>query len=190
VGFLADECAAIARSRAIAHTVNVDQAIASWVVAHRVGALNGVMWTLSAVGRGGSVFIALALAFALARRISPRGLLRVFAAVLLATTMADYVLKPLVHRQRPFEQQPTLRVIGGRPEDPSFPSGHAANAFAAAWVLSGLLPALRGAWWGLAAAIAVSRVYLGVHYPSDVLGGALIGLACGAVVLKAWTRPN
>jgi undecaprenyl-diphosphatase len=168
----------------------VDQAITSWVVAHRLGALNGVMWTLSAVGRGGAVFIAIALAFALARRITPRGLLRMFAAVLLATTVADYVLKPLVHRERPFEQQPTIRVIGGRPEDPSFPSGHAANAFAAALVLSGLLPGFRLVWWLLALAIAISRVYLGVHYATDVLGGALIGLACGALASTIRTQPN
>ncbi len=148
------------------------------------------MWTFSAIGRGGAVFIAVALVFALTRRISPRGLVRVLAAVLLATTLADYVVKPLVHRQRPFEQQPTLRVIGGRPEDPSFPSGHAANAFAAALVLSGLVPDGRIVWWALALAIAVSRVYLGVHYPTDVLGGALIGLGCGALLSPRRTRRN
>ena len=166
----------------------MDQFITSWLVAHRIGALDGVMWTLSAVGRGGAVFIAFALALALRSRISPRGLVRLLAAVLLATTMADYVVKPLVHRQRPFEQQPTLRVIGGRPEDPSFPSGHAANAFAAALVLSGLVPEGRVLWWALAIAIAMSRVYLGVHYATDVVGGALIGLGCGALLLARRKR--
>jgi undecaprenyl-diphosphatase len=166
----------------------VDQSIISWVVAHRIGALDGIMWTLSAVGRGGAVFIAIALAFAISRRISPRGVVRLLAAVLLATTLADYVVKPLVHRQRPFQQQPTLRVIGGPPEDPSFPSGHAANGFAAALVLSGLIPEGRVVWWTLALAIAVSRVYLGVHYPTDVLAGALIGLGCGALLSARRTR--
>ena len=140
------------------------------------------MWTLSAVGRGGAVFIAVAVICALRRRISPRDLLRVLGAILLATAVADYVLKPIVHRQRPFEQQPAIRVIGGRPDDPSFPSGHAANAFAGAVILSALIPRGRVAWWALAFAIAVSRVYLGVHFPLDVAGGALIGLGCGALL--------
>ncbi|HEY2849195.1 MAG TPA: phosphatase PAP2 family protein [Gemmatimonadaceae bacterium] len=152
--------------------------------------MDDVMWTLSAVGRGGALFIGIALVFALTRRISPGGIVRLLAAVLLATTVADYVVKPLVHRQRPFEQQPNIRVIGGRPEDPSFPSGHAANAFAAALVLARLLPQGRMVWWVLALGIAASRVYLGVHYPTDVLGGALIGLGCGALLSARWTRPD
>ncbi len=140
------------------------------------------MWTLSAVGRGGAVFILVGLILALTRRISPRGLLQLLAALVLATLVADHVVKPAVSRQRPFEQQPTIRVIGGRPDDPSFPSGHAANAFAGALVLSRLFPPGRLAWWALAISIAVSRVYLGVHYPLDVAGGALVGLTCGALV--------
>ena len=79
-------------------------------------------------------------------------------------------------------------MIGGRPHDASFPSGHAANAFAGALVLSITAPRGRLAWWPLAVAIAYSRVYLGVHYPLDVVGGAGVGLACAGVVLFARRR--
>jgi undecaprenyl-diphosphatase len=174
----------------ISFILRSDAALSAWVVAHRLGALDGVMWTLSAIGRGGAVFVAAGLALAAGGRIAPRGLVRLLAAVLLATATADYVVKPVVNRQRPFAQDPTIRVIGGRPNDASFPSGHAANAFAGALMLSRLVPAGQAAWWALAAAIAVSRVYLGVHYPLDVLGGAAIGLACAMLASRAWRRAD
>jgi len=76
---------------------------------------------------------------------------------------------------------PEILVIGSRPDDASFPSGHAANAFAGASVLARRLRAQRVLWWSLALLIAYSRVYLGVHYPLDVIGGALPGFVCGTI---------
>jgi undecaprenyl-diphosphatase len=166
--------------------LRADLAAEAWIVAHRVPMLDGVMWTLSAIGRGGAVFLASGLALLAARKIDRRDLLRLAAAILLATATADYIVKPAVDRRRPFDRQATLRVIGGRPHDASFPSGHAANGFAGALVLSRVVPAF-GTWWALAVAVAFSRVYLGVHYPTDVLAGAIIGLIWGAVVGRLHT---
>ena len=145
-----------------------------WVVTHRVGALDTFFWLLSVVGRGGMIWLAVAGAIAIARR-RLRTFTVVLLAVLLATAIADYVLKPAVHRTRPFDALPGT-VIGGRPNDASFPSGHSANAFAGALALSVEAPSGAAIWWPLAAAIAFSRVYLGVHYPLDVVGGAAVGL--------------
>jgi len=159
--------------------LRADIALDAWVISHRVPALDGVMWTLSAIGRGGAVFLAIGLGLFAAKRIGGRDLLRLDLAILLATATAGYVIKPIVGRERPFERQPAIHVIGGRPDDPSFPSGHAANAFAGALALSNGV-----GLWVLAAAIAFSRVYLGVHYPTDVLGGAAVGIACAAIAAR------
>jgi undecaprenyl-diphosphatase len=103
--------------------------------------------------------------------------------LLLAWILADVILKPVIGRERPFVQTPAVRVIGGKPADASFPSGHAASSFAAAAVLSVMAPVGRLVWWPLAIAIACSRVYLGVHYPLDVVAGAGVGLASASAVL-------
>jgi undecaprenyl-diphosphatase len=145
------------------------------------------MWTLSAIGRGGMIWLAIDAIIAW-RRARWRDFAALAGALLLATIAADWILKPLIDRTRPFDAIPGVAVIGGRPHDASFPSGHAANAFAAALVLSATAPRGRVVWWLLAAAIAYSRVYLGVHYPSDVVGGALVGAICGAIVAAARAR--
>jgi undecaprenyl-diphosphatase len=157
-----------------------DRLVRAWVVAHRVGALDGAMWMLSAIGRGGLVWLAAAAVVATKQR-RPRILASTALAVALAALLADHVIKPMVGRERPFTRAPAVRVIGGRPDDASFPSGHATLAFAAAVVLAETGSA---AWFFLAAAIAYSRVYLGVHYPLDILGGAVLGLICGSIVVR------
>lgn len=158
--------------------IDLDHVLRAWVVAHRFPPLDDIFWLLSVVGRGGMVWLGVAGVFAIRKR--DRGAFTlVLLAVLLASTIADYVVKPLVDRERPFATM-SGDVIGGRPHDASFPSGHSANAFAGALTLSWIVPGGAGAWWALAAAIAFSRVYLGVHYPLDVAGGAALGL------LSAW----
>ena len=164
--------------------VELDRLVRTWVVTHRLAMLDGIMWALSGVGRGGVIWLAIGVVLASLRRDRWQALLQLVLAVLLTTIVADHLLKPFVARERPFVGMPQIAIIGGRPADRSFPSGHAANAFAGAFVLSRVAPSGRIVWWVLATLIAHSRVYLGVHYPLDVVGGALVGVACAAIVLR------
>ena len=79
-------------------------------------------------------------------------------------------------------------ALSAAPDTPSFPSGHATTAFAAAAVVGALYPRLRIPVYGLAALVGLSRVYLGVHYTLDVLAGAALGIALGLGVVWAIRR--
>jgi undecaprenyl-diphosphatase len=159
--------------------IEFDHAVYMWVVTHRLGALNGPMWVLSALGQYGVVWFVIA-GFTVRRTSRRRHWVQLGLVITLTTVIVDYVLKPAVHRERPFVTMPATHVIGSRPTDPSFPSGHTADAFAGAWTLTRVSP--QPALWVLAIGIAYSRVYLGVHYPLDVLGGALTGLLSAVTI--------
>ncbi len=107
-----------------------------------------------------------ALWFALAALLRDRRALRVVAAALIANT----AVKQVVRRSRPSlpDLPPLASTISGR----SYPSAHAATSFAAAGALGGSVPL-----YAAAGAMALTRPYLGVHYPSDVVAGAVLGRA-------------
>jgi undecaprenyl-diphosphatase len=111
--------------------------------------------------------------------------------VLISDPLCVRVLKPLFHRLRPCD--PHALVEGGRyllgmKHSLAFPSAHATNLFAQAVVWTHLYPR-RGLWFFLfAASIALSRVYVGVHYPLDVVGGAAVGCGLGLCVVGAYRR--
>ena len=97
----------------------------------------------------------------------------------------NLLLKNLVARTRPYEVIDGLQLLVSRAVDLSFPSGHAASSFAAAVVMAKLLPKRYGiAALILAGLIAFSRLYVGIHYPTDVLFGAVSGCLIGWLVAK------
>ncbi len=144
--------------RTHAHTPRIERAVASF---SRLGEHGGVWLALGLAGRtfsGGE------------RR---QGWQRALAVVA-GTYIANTVLKLLVRRRRP--ELPGLPPLTSTPTHFSFPSAHTATSFAGARLYSRLgLPA--APLYGLAGALALSRLYLGVHYPSDVLAGAALGTA-------------
>lgn len=104
-------------------------------------------------------------------------------AMFTAVALVQGPLKSTFRRNRPFLKRLAF-VVGPEPVDSSFPSGHTAGSFAAATALAASYPRDRPILLGLAAAVGVSRVYLGHHFPSDVLAGAGIGTVLGL----AWAR--
>jgi undecaprenyl-diphosphatase len=97
--------------------------------------------------------------------------------------LLSYGLRDAIGRRRPPLVYPEPKALVHVPHSGSFPSGHATVAFACATVLAWCVPRLAFPAFVLAGAIAWSRVYVGVHWPLDVLGGAIIGLAVGSVTL-------
>ncbi|MCX7969158.1 MAG: phosphatase PAP2 family protein [Armatimonadetes bacterium] len=101
-----------------------------------------------------------------------------------ADGLSGRVAKPLVGRDRPAKIVKEVRLVNSDGKAKGFPSSHAANAFAVARVLNELAPP-KSLWWFLATMIAISRVYLGAHFPADVVGGAMLGLAVGSAIVGA-----
>jgi undecaprenyl-diphosphatase len=152
-----------------------------WLVLQRVSELNSLFIGLSRIGQLGLVWIAIALVLAVAWR-RPSLFLTVVVADVIADVLAE-LGKTVFDRHRPFETP-----LGPRSSTHSFPSGPAATAYACATVLATLAPRWRGLFFLLAALIALSRVYNGLHYPTDVLAGSALGVLVGLAVLRLSKR--
>jgi undecaprenyl-diphosphatase len=152
-----------------------------WIVGQRTPWLDWFFIGLSWIGSYGFIWLAMALVLALTRR-RPAIFLTVLVAYL-AADLLDDVGKAIVPRHRPFETQ-----LGPKSSTHSFPSGHAATSFACATVLSYYAPRYRVPFFALASLIALSRIYNGMHYPSDVLAGALLGVLIALLLLAGVRR--
>jgi undecaprenyl-diphosphatase len=111
----------------------------------------------------------------------------IFMYVLLGSLLADLlslIIRYAIGRDRPPIDYPDPVPLVRLPDNPSFPSGHAATSFAAAALLSWLTPLPKALLFVLAGLIAFSRVYVGVHYPLDAVGGALLGLAVATALRR------
>ena len=153
--------------------------ILDWMQNHlRCGLLDAVLPAISWTCNHGEVWILLAL-FLVLRKNSRRQGWAVAAALVLDLVCCNLFLKPLVGRVRPFAMNPAVELLIPPPLDASFPSGHTAASFAAVFALRGSGSPLWKPALAVAILIAFSRLYLYVHWPSDVLGGALLGAFLG-----------
>ncbi len=142
--------------------------------------LDKAMPLVSSLADGGIVWILLAvglLGFAHTRRAG----LSVGLALLMGVLVGNLVLKNLVGRVRPYDVDPTVLLLVDRLTDFSFPSGHTLASFGAATALTVRYRRVGAGALVLAGLIAFSRLYLFVHYPTDVLVGALLGVGLGSL---------
>ena len=146
-------------------------------MAHRIGFLDPVVEGLTYAGTYGVVWLAIAATVALLWR-RPEIFVWTLAAAVVAV-LASSALQAAIPRTRPHAD-----VLVGLPHSHSFPSGHATSSFACATVIAAFVPRASVPIFLLASLVAWSRVYVGVHYPVDVLAGALLGVALGLSLLR------
>ena len=161
----------------------MDTDVVVWLATHRVHALNVLFVELGNAARLGLVWVVAAVAIGWTRRSGAASTALLAFVVALTTFAADsasFGVKDLVHRERPFVAHPEIHPLYPV-HSSSFPAGHAATAFAGATILAYVAPRALPLLALVASVIGFSRVYVGVHYPTDVLAGAAIGIVVGAV---------
>lgn len=168
----------------------MDIAVFRWINAHHCRFLDVLMWGGSLAAECYLIWLLIGAAvWAFRRERRGEEFFSLLVALALSYVCVDLVLKPLVARPRPFVSLDGVRLIYSTLSMRvfratwSFPSGHCASSMAAAWVLGvshrRLMPLLAA----LVGLIAYSRIYLGMHYPSDCLAGVAVGALCGAAAL-------
>lgn len=161
--------------------LSLDFTILNWIYDNcRTAWLDVLMPLITKLGNAGAVWIVLALCLLVSRKYRKTGF-ALCCALALDVIVCNGILKPFVARIRPCDINTTVDLLITRPTDFSFPSGHTAASFAA---VSALYFCRRKLWIPalvLALLIAFSRLYLYVHYPSDVIAGILLGAVLGFI---------
>ena len=174
--------------------VRLDRAVYGVIAETATPNLDIPLRELSSLANHSKIWFAISAGLALlggetGRRASLAGVASIGAASL----VTNVVVKPLARRRRPDregEEVPDIREVP-MPTSTSFPSGHSASAFAFASAVGAEIPVLGGPLRGLAGAVAYSRVHTGVHYPTDVIIGSIIGASIGdmaGAMLRFGTR--
>ena len=167
---------------------SIDKSIMLFMQENLRGAIiNPIMIFFSTIGNSGAVWLILGAFLIFSKRNKKAGLY-VILSVALCYVFNDLIIKPIVARPRPFLEIEALTVLVSKPGSYSFPSGHACAGFAASYVLTKFYGKKGAAFYALAVAISISRPFVGVHYPSDILVGAIVG-TIGSILLCRYVFP-
>ena len=151
----------------------------------RCGILDFIMPKITALGNAGILWILLTLVFLISKKYRKTGIVMMIALIL-DLLFCNIILKPVVARTRPYDINTAVTLLINKPGDYSFPSGHTAASFASIAAMYFTKTQYRTIALLLGIIIAFSRLYLYVHFPTDVLGGAIIGVFCGWLAFKIY----
>lgn len=174
---------------------SADFAILDFIQAHmRSPFLDKIMPFITHLGAGGVLFIIFVIVLMCTKKYRREGF-SAAAALTLSFVFCNILIKNIVARTRPFDINTSIELLIRPPVDYSFPSGHTAAAFAVATALLLCKNKLLGIpVLIIAVLIAFSRLYLYVHFPSDVLGGMILGIivafAANMIVNKMWKKKS
>lgn len=148
------------------------------------GLFNALALFLSGVGTAGIIwFVFGGLLFYFEEKKDHWFIVKLAGLGITTWIVVEKILKPMMARPRPSLDIGSI-IVGNSSTDFSFPSGHAAIAWAMAYLLAKKEPRFRWVFYMLAGAISFSRIYLGKHYPMDVVAGGLLGWGIGFIVLR------
>ncbi|MGB5824324.1 MAG: phosphatase PAP2 family protein [Proteocatella sp.] len=155
--------------------------------------LDKIMIMFTYLGTMGFIWILMALMLLMSTKYRKNGV-AMAASLLVCLLIGNVILKPLIGRIRPCDVNTAVQLLISRPLDASFPSGHAMSSFAAATTIFYFNKKMGAGAFLLAATISFSRMYLYVHYPTDIGAGALIGIliavVCKKIVDKYYRKKN
>lgn len=168
--------------------MNIELTFLDWIQTLHTPSLDKVMMSITKLGDAGIFWIVLTALFLLLPKMRKVGIVMA-AALIVDALLCNVVFKNLFARTRPYDVNTTVQLLIEKMNDYSFPSGHTAASFASVTAL--YLTGQKRLWkitLVLACLIAVSRLYLYVHYPTDVLGGMLLGIVSGYLGYKIYNK--
>ena len=168
--------------------MSLDQSILYWIHDNlSCGLLDVLMPKLTLLGSGGAIWLLAAAIMLCTKKYCRQGVI-LLAGLAVGVLVGNVCLKNLVARPRPCWLDDSVKLLIPIPTDYSFPSGHALSSVIGATVLTKTNRRFGWAAIPLAAIIAFSRLYLFVHYPSDILAGSVLGAAIGLAVYRVGMR--
>lgn len=172
------------------HIVTADIGILYWIQENlRVSFLDMPMAFLSRLGDAGLIWLIIIAVLLITPKYRRAGLTALLAIVF-SLIICNLILKPLIHRARPYELYDYITVLIKYPTDFSFPSGHVSSSFAVSVALTCSFKK-KGVWFIiLAALISFSRLYVGVHFPTDILAGIVTGIVSGLLAVFIVNKLN
>lgn len=149
--------------------------------------MDKAMIFITSLGNAGFIWIVITVFLISNKKYRNAGLMAL-GALILSTLLGEGIIKHIFHRMRPSDVIPAANLLISKPLSYSFPSGHTASSFAAAGVLAKYFKKYTLELYCLASLIAFSRLYLYVHYPTDILAGIILGLLCSRITIYLFNK--